>query len=291
LLRVMAIASTDGLANGLAEGDLAPRYHRVRAHLRRRIETGEWRAGEQIPPEPVLMQEFGVSRGTVRQAVDALVRHGLLQREQGRGTFVRRPPVAAGLGDFFHFLEDLRLRGFAVTLRLVRRGVVPADETVARLLAVPAGTPLVVIRRLVLLDGEPFRLDDYHVAHDRFAGLLDDDVERNYVATLLETRYGVRLTRQQKWIEPVSLGAEEAALLEVSTGEPALLIESLAYGVRTGTQEAQATGVAGTAAGVDTAGAPPVVDQSRGAEPQPVEFRRMLMRRDKCRFFIEVERA
>jgi GntR family transcriptional regulator len=250
---------------------LAPRYHQVRAVLRRRIEGGEWQAGEQIPPEPVLMQEFGVSRGTVRQAVEALVRHGLLQRQQGRGTFVNRPPVAAGLGDFFHFLEDLRLRGFAIELRLIRRGVAPADETVARLLEVPVETPLVTIRRLVLLDGEPFRLDDYHVVHSRFAGLLEDDVERNYIATLLEERYGVRLTRQQKWLEPVVLEHEEAALLGVPAGDPALQIESLAYGEETPAEAGAGLGGRQSA--------------------HPVEFRRMLVRRDKCRFFLEIERA
>ena len=252
---------------------LAPRYHQVRAALRRRIEGGEWQAGERIPPEPLLMKEFGVSRGTVRQAVDALVRHGLLQREQGRGTFVRRPAVAAGVGDFFHFLEDLRLRGFAIELRLIRRGVEPASDAVARLLDLEPGTPLVVIRRLVLLDGEPFRLDDYHVSHARFAGLLEDDVERHYVATLLETRYGVRLTKQQKWIEPVALDKAEAALLGVPAGDPALLIESLAY---------EADGSTGADNG-DTKADAGVV--------RPVEFRRMLMRGDKCRFFLEVERA
>lgn len=255
---------------------MAPRYHQVRAALRRRIEGGEWQAGERIPPEPLLMREFGVSRGTVRQAVDTLVRHGLLHREQGRGTFVRRPAVAAGVGDFFHFLEDLRLRGFAIELRLIRRRVEPATAAVARLLALAEGTALVVIRRLVLLDGEPFRLDDYHVAHERFAGLLEDDVERNYVATLLESRYGVRLTKQQKWIEPVLLDEDEAALLHVPAGDPALLIESLAYGIDT----AGESGESG-----DTASA------ARTPPPHPVEFRRMLMRGDKCRFFLEVERA
>ncbi len=255
-----------------SEIGLAPRYHQVRASLRRRIESGAWRAGEQIPPEPVLMQEFGVSRGTVRQAIDTLVRHGMLQRQQGRGTFVNRPPVAAGLGDFFHFLEDLRLRGFAIELRLIRRTIAPADDVVARLLDVPVDTPLVTIRRLVLLDGEPFRLDDYYVAHARFAGLLEDDVERNYIATLLEERYGVRLTRQQKWIEPVVLEAAEAALLDVPAGDPALQIESLAYGEE-------------TAVGSDSR-------VCAVAQPaRPVEFRRMYVRRDKCRFFLEIDRA
>jgi GntR family transcriptional regulator len=254
---------------------LAPRYHQVRAALWRRIESGEWLPGQQIPTEPELMQIFSVSRGTLRQAIEALVREGALQRQQGRGTFVRRPPVAAGIGDFFHFLEDLRLRGFAIELRLVRRGVVQADDAVAQMLDLERGTPLVTIRRLVLLNGEPFRLDDYYVEHARFAGLLQDDVERNYVATLLETRYGVRLTKQQKWIEPVVLAEEEARLLEVERGDPALLVESLAYGE-------WAAGGAGAGRGEDE---PPPLPAA------PVEFRRMLMRRDKCRFFVEVQRA
>src|SRR5262249_37016790 len=140
------------------------------------------------------------------------------------------------------FLEDLRRRGFAIELRLIRRGVAPAPGDVARLLDLDPGAPLVTIRRLVLLDGEPFRLDDYHVAHARFAGLLDDDVERHYIATLLETRYGMRLTKQQKWLEPVVLDAEEARLLDVATGDPALRIDSLAFGVDARAGGAVATG-------------------------------------------------
>jgi GntR family transcriptional regulator len=268
-----------------SEIGLAPRYHQVRAALRRRIESGAWRAGEQIPPEPVLMQEFGVSRGTVRQAIDTLVRQGMLQRQQGRGTFVNRPPVAAGLGDFFHFLEDLRLRGFAIELRLIRRGITLADDVVARLLDVSVGTALISIRRLVLLDGEPFRLDDYFVVYARFAGLLEDDVERNYIATLLEERYDVRLTRQQKWIEPVVLEAAEAALLDVPAGDPALQIESLAYGEETAAGTG-ADGDGGTTTAVDDGPAGSLLQPAR-----PVEFRRMYVRRDKCRFFLEIERA
>ncbi len=267
----------------LTELDLgfAPRYQQVRADLRRRIETGDWQPGQQIPPEPVLMRQFGVSRGTVRQAIDALVRHGFVQRQQGRGTFVSRTPLAAGLGDFFHFLEDLRRRGFDVDLRLIQRRVGPADASAARLLDLAVGTPLVMIRRLVLLDGEPFRLDDYYLSHARFGSLLEDDMETNYISVLLENRYGIRLSRQQKWLEPIALAEEEAQHLNVPPGEPALLIESLAHGVDTSGGNAGEPGIEGMAA--DQMLSPPV--------PVPVEFRRMYMRGDKCRFFVEIERA
>ncbi len=225
------------------------------------------------------MQEFGVSRGTLRQAIDALERQGLVHRQQGRGTFVRRTPVAAGMMDFFHFLEDLRQRGFSIELQLIRRGVSPATGPVAKLLELPEGTPLVVIRRLVLLDGEPFQLDDYHVEQARFGGLLEDDVEHHYIASLLEERYGVRLTKQQKWLEPVVVQGEEAQLLGVQTGDPALLIESLAYGVRSTRDQSNA----------DTAA--PGAAEAPSQPEAPVEFRRMYMRGDKCRFFVEIERA
>ena len=261
---------TDMTATGLS---LAPRYQQVRTALWRRIESGDWQPGQQIPPEVELMRSYSVSRGTVRQAIDALVRQGALQRQQGRGTFVGRAPIATGVMDLFRFLGDLSERGFAIDLRLIQRGIEPAGERVAKELEVLRDTPLIVIRRLVLLDGEPFRLDDFYIPQARAGGLLRDDVEHNRISTLLRECYGVRLTRQQKWLEPVTVHGEEAHLLGVDAGAAALQIESLTYGVdSTGSAEHQ-----------------PGASQV-SAKGSPVEFRRMLLRGDRCRFAIEIDR-
>jgi GntR family transcriptional regulator len=257
-----------------SEAHEAPRYRRVRAALRQRIESGVWRAGDQIPPEPELVRLFGVSRGTLRQAVDVLVREGHLKRIQGLGTFVRRAPAAVGFLGFFHLYEDLRERGYAVALRVVAARVVPAEPDVATLLEIPAEAPLVGIRRLVLLDGEPFRLEDYYAPHDRFARLLDEDLGQEPLSQLVQRRYGVHFTRLQKWLEPVLVHGEEAGLLDLQPGDPVLRIDCLAHG---GDTHFGATGV----------------DRLSGADAddgsEPIDFRRIYMRGDKCRFFVEVE--
>jgi GntR family transcriptional regulator len=255
--------------SSLAEAPPLPRYQQVRAALRSRIESGEWQVGQQIPTEIELVERFGVSRGTLRQAVDALVREGLLKRMQGLGTFVRRPPVAAGFGSFLHFQEDLRNRGFSVDVRLIETRVIPAEPDVAAWLDLPEETPLLLIRRLVLLDGEPFRLEDYYAAHGRFAGLLDEELERIPLTELIKQRYGIHLTKLQKWLEPALVQGEEARLLDLPPGDPVLRIEVLAWGSDTH----HAT--SGRDVGVD------------GSEP--IDFRRIYMRADKCRFFVEVE--
>lgn len=249
-----------------------PRYQKVRAALRQRIDSGVWRPGDQIPPEPELGRQFGVSRGTVRQAVDALVREGHLKRMQGLGTFVRRAPAAAGFWGFFRLYEDLRQRGYAVDLRVISAELEAASAEIAAQLDLPEGTALVKIRRLVLLDGDPFRLEDYYAPSDRFGRLLDEDFSRTPVSEVVEQLYGVHFTRLQKWLEPALVHGEEARLLDLQPGEPVLRIEVLAHG----TDPAHGAGVGRAAeAGDDTS--------------EPIDFRRIYMRADKCRFFVEIE--
>ena len=246
-----------------------PRYHQERAALRQRIESGEWQVGQRIPTEIQLVERFGVSRGTLRQAVEALVREGSLKRIQGLGTFVRRPPAGAGLWGFLQLYDDLRRRGFTVDLRLIEARVVPAEPDVAACLDLPPGAALVMIRRLVLLDGEPFRLEDYYAAHDRFAGLLEEELERVPLGELIQQRYGIHLTKLQKWLEPALVQGEVARLLDLPQGDPVLRIEVLALG---------------------SDGHHAVADRDgEAAGGEPIDFRRIYMRADKCRFFVEVE--
>ncbi|MBL0124246.1 MAG: GntR family transcriptional regulator [Betaproteobacteria bacterium] len=79
------------------------RYAAIAERLRAAITAGRWAAGEPIPAETVLMQEFAVALGTMRQAIALLVNEGLLERRHGRGTFVRAGLAGASLMRFFRF--------------------------------------------------------------------------------------------------------------------------------------------------------------------------------------------
>jgi GntR family transcriptional regulator len=188
------------------------------------------------------------------------------------GTFVRRPPAAVGFWGFFHLYEDLRARGYAVDLQVISSHTVPAESAIAAHLDLPEDAPLVLIRRLVLLDGEPFRLEDYYAPSDRFARLLEEDLSSTPVSEVVQQRYGVHFTRLQKWLEPALVHGDEARLLGLQPGEPVLRIEVLAHG----TDLMRAAPLIGERAAVD--------DPS-----EPIDFRRIYMRADKCRFFVEIE--
>jgi DNA-binding GntR family transcriptional regulator len=84
-----------------------PLYQQVYEILRTAILTGEWKVGELIPPEPVLMKELQVSRTTLRQAVDLLCREGFLEKKQGKGTFVRVPSLEENIHRIISFTEDM----------------------------------------------------------------------------------------------------------------------------------------------------------------------------------------
>ncbi len=246
----------------------------VRAALRQRIDAGGWAPGDPIPPEPELVRLFGISRGTVRQAVDALVQEGHLKRIQGLGTFVRRAPAAAGIWGFFHLYEDLRERGYAIDLRVVASQIVAADSPIAAHLDVPESAQRILIRRLVMLDGELFRLVDYFAPSNRFARLLEEDLSHTPLSELVQRHYGIHFTRLQKWLESALAQGEAAHLLGLAPGEPVLRIEVLAHGIDPSQGALPA--------------ASRIVDAGDDAS-ELIDFRRILMRADKCRFFVEIE--
>jgi GntR family transcriptional regulator len=120
---------------------------------------GHYRAGERIPPEAELVERLGVSRATVRAALGRMVERGLLERRQGSGTFLVRPPEGARLRNGLERLETYTVHAERLGLELDSRDLrieaagAKADEALA--LEVPLESPLVRVSRVLLVDGEP----------------------------------------------------------------------------------------------------------------------------------------
>jgi GntR family transcriptional regulator len=88
-----------------------PLYHQLKEIFTDKIANGEWKPGETIPNELQLCEQYGISRGPVRQALDQLVREGLLSRKQGKGTVVLPPKIEPQLGAFYSFTTLIQQRG------------------------------------------------------------------------------------------------------------------------------------------------------------------------------------
>jgi len=213
-----------------------PRYIQIREEIRKKVLAGEYRPGERIPSEPQLAREFNVSRGTVEKAIRGLVDEGLLVREQGRGTFVARPRLESALFRLSSFSEEAKRRGFTPSTRLIRAQVVPADPTVAQILALPPGTPLIEIVRVHYADGSPLVYEIRQLAYELCPSLLEEDLEHSSLHELLLYKYHIPLVKARFTIHAVTLQGEAARLLGVKEGSPGFAVERITF--RTGVQPA-----------------------------------------------------
>ncbi len=165
-------------------GDGEHKYLTVRTYLADLV-AQELAVGDAVPSERSLTEKFGVSRMTVRQAIDALVTEGVLQREQGRGTFVA-PPRADVEMRLTTFGEEARRRGMEPGTQVLEAETVPAPGTVCEALGRPDGVPMHRVLRLRTADGSPMSIEEAWVPVDLAPDLLDDGVPASLYGALRE---------------------------------------------------------------------------------------------------------
>jgi GntR family transcriptional regulator len=206
-----------------------PLYRRIEAELRQRIRDGNLKPGAQVPTEPELMAEYGVSRATVRQALARLVADGQLEIRRGLGTYVTARRFEHTIGGFYSFSREIERHGLTPGTRVLDLRAIPAAEDVADALGLPAGTRVVALRRLRLAGSDPLVVETSHLPAARFPGLEAIDFSHVRLYDTLQERYGCRPTRARETFEPILLSADEAPLLDQVRGEPALRVERVAY--------------------------------------------------------------
>lgn len=214
-----------------------PLHRQLQQLIREKIETGNWQPGQLIPREHDLMEQFGLSRFTVRQALDELTQAGYLIRTRKRGTIVNdKAKVEQDLGYFYSFARDLALRGLHPSSRVLRlekieiEGIV--DKETAQLLSLAAYSnelSVYLLCRLRLIENEPLVLENSYLALPQHIRLDQYDWSRQSVYEVLQKDYGLEVDHAKEYLEPVNLTPEKAALLGVSAGSAAMQVERLTY--------------------------------------------------------------
>jgi GntR family transcriptional regulator len=184
--------------------------------------------GAGIPTERELSEQFGVSRGTVRQALDRLEAEQRIHRHQGKGTFVAKPKMDHMLELTSH-TEHVRARGMEPASRLISVTRLAADAEVATMLAVGEGDEILQIERVRLADGDPLAVEVLYLEAKRFDGVAAMLGESQSLYELLRARYGVELSWAEETIEAVVAPEREASLLGIASGGPMLLLCRLSF--------------------------------------------------------------
>jgi GntR family transcriptional regulator len=198
-----------------------PLYMRIERELRARLSQA--RPGDAVPAESALAEEFGVARMTVRAALNALESDGLVERIQGRGTFVRHRPEPRAAGTLMSFQDQVRAWGRVPSSRLVEGEVRAASPAEAAALQLTAAAPRVVsIVRVRFADDTPLAVE-YACFPSHLEALLDLDLEAGSLHRALHDR-GLRPTLGSSLLTAQRAG-RDGELLGVPADEP-LLVET-----------------------------------------------------------------
>ena len=184
--------------------------------------------GDAIPSERQLSVDFGVSRLTVRAALEDLSREGYLVRRRGSGTFVSEPKITQEL-TMTSFTDDMRRRGMRPSSTTLELRVTPAGARLGRLLHVSPSEPVVIARRLRLADGESMAIETIHVREAHVPGITKKDLEERSFYELLSDRYGIVIVGGEQTIEPTVTDEDESEALGVPLHSPAFRFERVTH--------------------------------------------------------------
>jgi GntR family transcriptional regulator len=207
-----------------------PLYDLIERNLRDLIINGQLQPGQMVPSEWDLSELYGVSRLTVRKALEELVRQNWLERKHGVGTFVRQPTIASISASKLSFTEQMKAIGRKPESHLVDYKVIPATLKIARALRLQQGELLFEITRVRLADEIPILLETACLSQQRFPSLATRQwSENDSLYQILNEEYQVIVTGLDHTIKPVLLTETEARYLQAKAGTPALLSEIVAF--------------------------------------------------------------
>ncbi|MEM0986586.1 MAG: GntR family transcriptional regulator [Pseudomonadota bacterium] len=209
------------------EASDTPLYRQIYAHLKDQILSGAIAANARLPAEQELVERLGVSRITVKRAMNELAMSGFVRRQRGRGTVVVFNAAAPTVkGSFDTLIDGLTRMGMDTDVRLIRSETVVAEPAIAEALELDIGAPVRRIVRLRHLEGEPFSYLITSLPIDVASGFTDEELGSESLIALLE-RSGHAPQDAEQTITAISAPPDMATDLGIAPGAPLLRIHRI----------------------------------------------------------------
>lgn len=201
-----------------------PLWAQLESHLKQRLDAGEF--DDRFPTDSELVQQYGLSRHTVREAIRHLNTSGILRRERGRGTVVNRAQFEQPLGALYSLFTTVEATG-AIQRSQVLAQRTDVNPAVAAHLGLALDAPLFFLERLRCADDEPLALDRSWLSLDLARPLLKSDFVRKALYDELRERVGFAPDAGWESISPVLPSPDERKLLQMRRGEAAFFLERM----------------------------------------------------------------
>ncbi len=210
-----------------------PLYYQLENVLREKITSGAFRGGDRLPTEIELIEEYGVSRITVRQALRSLAEDGLIERKQGRGTYIAarksRKKKFSGVIHLTGSLDELIEMGMDTPVKVLEMNQVEADLHEAELLEIKVGSPIYRLKRLRMHEGQPYSLIINYLPKEIGAKLTMEELSSGALLHTMEKKLGYKLDNARQEIHAELADPYVAKMLDVRVGTALLSIERTVY--------------------------------------------------------------
>jgi GntR family transcriptional regulator len=210
----------------LIHDSFKPLYFQLKEIFHDKIESEELKEGDMIPSENELQQIYGVSRATVRKAIELLVYEGLMDKKKGKGTFVKRRQIEEQLPVLKSFTEEMS--GRDAYKKVISVAYTTAPSGISTRLKLPPDEKVLSLKRLMVVDGISLGILHSFIPAKFELGLDEDYTKSLY--RILEKK-GIRLKEAEQTIEVRMATHEETRLLGLDATCPTLVIRRLAYSV------------------------------------------------------------
>ena len=204
-------------------------YLKLSETLAGQIMDGILQEGTLLPSERELCQKYGISRTTVRQALQELNQKGYSKTIHGKGTVVVRPQIRQELRSIYSFDEDMRRLGKQPETQIMDFVEIVPPAAIAEMLHLPAGESVYRIMRLRLANDEPMLLETNFLPCSRFPDLHREMIEHQSLYRVLSTNYGLYIDVAEETFEPILLRPMESQMLHVTQGSLGMLVERMSY--------------------------------------------------------------
>jgi len=211
------------------KNDPAPIYLQVRDAMKRKVASGEWKENQKLPAESDLAEEWGISRGTMRQAIKKLIEEKILIQIQGKGTYVVGVPMEQPLAErLISVAEAMSGAGIEFATRLLDSGVTLAGGN-AGPLEIESTDEVYRLKRLRLTGEQPAVYLVNYLPKRLYPGLLEVDFEKETLFSVISQKYGYDIDWGKRGFVAKAADKELSALLEIPTGTPLTFLEQTIY--------------------------------------------------------------
>lgn len=207
---------------------MSAKYKQIADILEQNIRDGLFNETKKLPTEEALMNRFEVSRNTIRKVISQLVNRGYIFQVQGSGMFLRETSVTdyINLGSLRGLTKNLVSQN--IETKVLELEIIDADEEIAERMQCDVGTRLYFLKRLRIVDGKPFSIEISYFKKD-IIPYLNEEIALSSVYSYFIEDLRLNIGFADKVISCEKVNKENAQLLEINEGDPALLIENTVH--------------------------------------------------------------